>query len=95
MSAVEEAAELDKLVEDYVKRGFCRLVNDDEAAMKDLGRAPVLNKLGVVVKWSADKKKSRVIWDLRESGANCTLLPGRTHCPSEIAWPRPGGGQRL
>ena len=76
MSAVEEAAELDKLVEDYVKRGFCRLVEDDEAAMKDLGRAPVLNKLGVVVKWSADKKKSRVIWDLRESGANALCSQG-------------------
>ena len=65
---LEEAAELEKLVEDYVKRGFCRLVEDDEAAKKDLGRTPVLNKLGVVVKWSADKKKSRVIWDVRESG---------------------------
>lgn len=76
MSAVEEAAELDQLVEDYVKRGFCRLVEDDEAAKKDLGRAPVLNKLGVVVKWSADKKKSRVIWDLRESGANALCSQG-------------------
>ena len=75
-SAVEEATELDKLLQDYVDRGFCRLVRDEEEATKDLGRPPVLNKLGVVVKWAGDKKKCRVIWDLRESGANSLCSQG-------------------
>ena len=29
-----------------------------------------LNKLGVIVKWKGEKKKSRIIWDLRESKIN-------------------------
>ena len=72
-SATEEATELEGLVADYVKRGFCRVVDTEEEAKLDLGRPPVLNKLGVVVKYNGEKKKCRVIWDLRESGAN-------THC---------------
>ena len=72
-SATGEAEELNKLISDYVDRGFCRVVDSEEEAKTDLGKQPVLNKLGVVVKFNGDKKKCRVIWDLRESGAN-------THC---------------
>ncbi|CAK9106255.1 Uncharacterized protein SCF082_LOCUS49493 [Durusdinium trenchii] len=70
-SAQEEADDLDALISDYVGRGFCHLSGSMEEATAELGRPPVLNKLGVVVKYNAHgTKKSRIIWDLRESRAN-------------------------
>ena len=75
-SASEESEELDKLISDYVKRGFCRIVETEDEAKSELGRLPVLNKLGVVVKFNGDKKKCRVIWDVRESGANIHCSQG-------------------
>ena len=70
-SAQEEADDLDALISDYVGRGFCHLSGSMEEATAELGRPPVLNKLGVVVKYNAyGTKKSRIIWDLRESRAN-------------------------
>ena len=69
-SAEEEREDLQTLIQDYQARGFCHLVTTMEQAEEELGRRPVLNRLGVVVKWKGDKKKSRIIWDLRESRAN-------------------------
>ena len=69
-SADEEIADLRELVKDAEKKGFCEVTQDEEEAVKILGDKPVLNKLGVVVKFSGQTKKSRIIWDLRESGVN-------------------------
>ena len=69
-SAVDEEEDLKALILDYRTRGFCHVVQDVEEAERELGRKPVLNRLGVVVKWKGEKKKSRIIWDLRESRAN-------------------------
>ena len=35
-----------------------------------MGIEPTFNKLGVIVKERAGKRKARIIWDLRESGVN-------------------------
>ena len=75
-SAVEEAQDLNDLMEDYVKRGFCHFVNDEAEATTELGRPPIINKLGVVVKYKDGKKKSRIIWDMRESKANLACSQG-------------------
>ena len=74
-SAEMEEDELRKLVQDYADRGFCHLVPDLEEAERELGRAPVLNRLAVIVKTKVNddgetQKKSRIVWDLRRSGAN-------------------------
>ena len=70
-SAVEEKDELDRLVDNYVQRGWCRILPDLEAAKAELGPDVILNKLGVIVKYNEQGlKKSRIIWDLRQSGAN-------------------------
>ena len=69
-SAVDEAEDLKALIGDYQDRGFCHLVYSMREAEEELGRPPILNRLGVVVKWKGEKKKSRIIWDLRESRAN-------------------------
>ena len=70
-SAVEEKEDLDQLIDDYTARGFCHKAMSMEEATAELGREPVLNRLGVVVKHPpGGKKKSRIIWDLRESRAN-------------------------
>ena len=69
-SADEEIADLRELVKDAEKKGFCEVTRDEDEALKILGDKPVLNKLGVVVKFSGQTKKSRIIWDLRESGVN-------------------------
>lgn len=75
-SAVEEREDLNQLIEDYTARGFCHKVKTMEEAKAELGREPILNRLGVVVKFSASgKKKSRIIWDLRESKANSFCHP--------------------
>ena len=72
-SAEMEEDELRKLVQDYADRGFCHLVPD--LAERELGRAPILNRLAVIVKAKVNddgetQKKSRIVWDLRRSGAN-------------------------
>ena len=73
-SAVEEAADLKVLVADYCERGSCHLTTYDQAC-EELGAKPVLNKLGVIIKEKLDARgqqvrKARIIWDMRESGAN-------------------------
>eukprot|EP00435_Cladocopium_sp_Y103_P022615 s625_g5.t1 len=73
-SAEEENKDLQELVNDYVKRGFCHLSPSLEDATKELGRQPIVNKLGVIVKEKVEgdraSRKARIIWDLRRSGAN-------------------------
>ena len=70
-SAVEEKEELDRLVDTYVSKGWCRILPSLEEARQELGEDVVLNKLGVIVKYSEQgTKKARIIWDLRQSGAN-------------------------
>ena len=63
-SAEEENLELQKLIKDYVDRGFCH----------------VDNKLGVITKTKEEHgkvtKKSRIIWDMRRSGANSCCNQG-------------------
>ena len=68
-SADEEAEEMRKLVEDATNKGFCHVVSHPVEVGKEVGNF-FLNKLGVVVKWKGDKKKARIIWDLRESKVN-------------------------
>ena len=75
-SAIEENQDLQQLISDYVERGFCHLVPSMEQATQELGTEPVVNRLGVVVKYKGEKKKSRIIWDLRESGANLSCSQG-------------------
>ena len=76
-SAEEEKEDLCKLIEDYTARGFCHMVKTMEEAEEELGRKPHLNKLGVVVKFNEQGvKKSRIIWDLKESGANAQRNQG-------------------
>ena len=70
-SALEESEDLNQLIQDYMDRGFCHKVSSMAEAEQELGRTPVLNKLGVVVKYSpTGKKKARIVWDLKESQAN-------------------------
>ena len=61
-SALDEREDLDKLVSDYVDRGFCRIIPTMDEAVREYGHQPVINKLGVVVKYNeAGAKKSRII----------------------------------
>ena len=73
-SANEEKDDLHRLVREAEAKGFCRVVTHVREAKETLGQDPILNKLGVVVKYSGSgsevKKKSRIIWDMRESGVN-------------------------
>lgn len=61
-------------------KGFCHLVDTLEEAEAELGRKPIINKLGVLVKekMEHDKviRKSRIIWDIRRSGANMCCHQG-------------------
>ena len=75
-SAVEEAEDLRDLMDDYIQRGFCHVVPTEAEAAKELRRPPILNKLGVVVKVKDGVKKSRIIWDLKESHANMACSQG-------------------
>ena len=79
-SAEEENQELQTLIQDYAVRQLCHLVPSLEEAEKELGRRPILNRLGVIVKTKEDKgkitKKSRVIWDLRRPQANSCCHQG-------------------
>ena len=62
---------------DYVSRGFCRIIPTMDEAVHEYGRQPVINKLGVVVKHNeAGAKKSRIIWDLKQSQANVSCHQG-------------------
>ena len=83
-SAEEEREDLDKLISEYVEKGWCRLLPSIEAAETELGEKVTLNKLGVVVKFTeSGTKKSRVVWDLRRSGANA-----KCHQAERIVLPR-------
>ena len=71
-SAAEERQDLLALIEDYTKRGFCHKLKSVKEAEQELGRAPILNKLGVVTEVTpSGKKKSRIIWDLRRKRSCC------------------------
>lgn len=72
-SAREESEELHRLVRKAEAAGFCRVIADQAEADAILGGSKILNKLGVIVKMvgpEAKKKKSRIIWDLRQSKVN-------------------------
>eukprot|EP00435_Cladocopium_sp_Y103_P026794 s2314_g6.t1 len=71
-SALEEKTDLQRLVREAESKGFCELATDLDDARRRLGGDPILSKLGVVVKFQGEQraKKSRIIWDLRESGVN-------------------------
>ena len=75
-SAIEEAEELRKLMDEYLNRKFCHVVRDERQAEEELGRPPILNRLGVLVKEKEGIKKFRVIWDLKESQANLACSQG-------------------
>lgn len=55
-------------------KGFCRVLTQAREGQETPGETPILDKLGVVVKFSGSgtevKKKSRIIWDMRESRVN-------------------------
>ena len=76
-SAKEESEDLHRLIREAEEKNFCRVLKDDEDTRRELGGPQVLNKLGVVVKYQGmeNKKKSRIIWDMRESGINCKCDP--------------------
>lgn len=71
-SAEEEAEDLHRLIREAEEKRFCRVLKDDSNTRAELQGPQVLNKLGVVVKYQGpdNKKKSRIIWDMRESGIN-------------------------
>ena len=71
-SATEEAEDLRKLIREAQSKGFCRVLPDNDENRRMLDGPQVLNKRGVVVKFQRPdiKKKSRIIWDMRESGVN-------------------------
>ena len=75
-SALEEFEDLQTLMADCESRGFCHFVKGVQEATLELGRAPIVNKLGMVVKIKEGKKKSRIVWDLRESRANLACSQG-------------------
>ena len=70
-SAEDEPEVLGGLIEDYIQRGFCHELGSMEEARDELGRYPVINKLGLVSKMADNGvTKHRIIWDLKESAAN-------------------------
>ena len=77
-SAQEEAQDLHRLIREAESKGFCRVVESLEEAETILGKEPIWSKLGVIVKFQGEerKKKSRIIWDLKESKVNEKCEPG-------------------
>ena len=69
-SALEEKEDLHHLIREAERKGFCSVVPDSSLAEGLAGGKVILNKLGVIVKNRLGKKKSRIIWDLRESKVN-------------------------
>lgn len=69
-SAMEEKEDLHRLIREAESKGFCSVVPDVAQAEALAGGKTILNNLGVIVKTRAGKRKSRIIWDLRESGVN-------------------------
>ena len=69
-SAEEWKTDLNQLILEAHGKGFCTLYDSMEEATAEVGRTPVLNKLGVIVKQKGETRKARIIWDLRESGVN-------------------------
>ena len=98
-SADEWQEDLAILVAEAQAKGFISLFDTMEEAATYLGRWPVLNKLGLIVKVKGDKRKARLIWDLRESGVNglCSqgeriILPRLTDAAADaVAILRAGG----
>ena len=80
ISAEQEDEELQSLIQDYTNRKLCHLSSSLEEAERELGRRPILNRLGVIVKHKVEHgkttKKARVIWDLRRSQANACCHQG-------------------
>ena len=76
-SAEEEHEALVKLVREAEEKGFCKITAGPEVARQILGADPVLSKLGVIVKHQGEnqEKKTRIIWDLRQSGLNNKCNP--------------------
>ena len=66
-SAVEEQEALRELIQEAVDAGFCTIYSSVEQAEAEMGRTPLLNKLGVIVKEKDSGRKCRIIWDLKES----------------------------
>ena len=73
-SAMEESQELHRLIREAEASGFCRVIADPAEADLILKGSRILSKLGVIVKMvgpeASQKKKSRIIWDLRQSRVN-------------------------
>ena len=69
-SATEWEEDLNKLVKEAHSKGFCSIFDSMEDAESHIGRKPILNKLGVIVKEKGDTRKARIIWDLKESSVN-------------------------
>jgi len=87
-SAVEEQEALQGLIQEAVDAGFCTIYNSVKQAEVELGRTPLLNKLGVIVKEKESGRKCRIIWDLKESRINSlchqgerVILPKLTDVP--------------
>ena len=69
-SADQWEADLHALISDAHNKGFCTILESMEEAELHIGKRPVLNKLGVIVKEKPNSRKARIIWDLRESSVN-------------------------
>ena len=75
-SADEGQDDLEKLINEAKDKGFISIFGTMEEASEYLGRWPVLNKLGFIIKIKGEKRKARLIWDLRESGVNDLCAQG-------------------
>ena len=61
-SAEQEQEELLFLVQGYVERGFCHIKKSIGDAEQELGRAPIINKLGVIKRpksWTMVRRSRR------------------------------------
>ena len=74
-SAEEEEDEVHRLVREAEGKGFCKVFEARSEVRELLGAEPILNKLGVVVKYKEGVKKARIIWDLKESLVNKACDP--------------------
>ena len=73
--SAEEEDEVHRLVREAEGKGFCEVFKARSEVRELLGAEPILNKLGVVVKYKEGVKKARIIWDLRESLVNKACDP--------------------
>ncbi len=73
--SAEEEDEVHRLVREAEGKGFCEVFEARSEVRELLGAEPILNKLGVVVKYKEGVKKARIIWALRESLVNKACDP--------------------